>query len=174
MRTFRHSRRGRLVLAVALTAFALSAAACAKSSSQAAGQSMASTQVKLALVPGGPHPYFQVWKGAGQQAKTDFKLGGVTFNETSGWNQTTQNSLLKSLEAQGYNAFGVFGVHRTTSTPRSAISNASGFRPPRSPRARPAVRTTPSSACRPRCSRPLTRPRSRPSRRWAAPAISCT
>ena len=64
----------------------------------------------MALVPGGPHPYFQPWKAAAQQAKTDFSLGGITFNETSGWDQTTQNSVLTSLEAQGYNAFGVFGV----------------------------------------------------------------
>ena len=44
------------------------------------------------------------------QAKSEFGLGGVTFNETAGWDQTKQNSLLQSLAAQGYNAFGVFGV----------------------------------------------------------------
>jgi ribose transport system substrate-binding protein len=66
--------------------------------------------VKVALIPGGPHPYFQPWKAAGQKAKADFKLGGMTFNETSQWDQGTQNSLLDSLAAQGYNAFGVFGV----------------------------------------------------------------
>jgi ribose transport system substrate-binding protein len=67
-------------------------------------------QVKIALVPGGAHPYFQPWKTTATQAKTDFKLGDVTFNETSGWDQTKQNDVLKSLAAQGYNAFGVFGV----------------------------------------------------------------
>jgi ribose transport system substrate-binding protein len=61
-------------------------------------------------VPGGPHPYFQPWKAAGTQAKTDFKLGDVTYNETSGWDQTKQNDVLKSLAAQGYNSFGIFGV----------------------------------------------------------------
>ena len=34
----------------------------------------------------------------------------VTFNETAGWDQTKQNDVLKSLAAQGYNAFGIFGV----------------------------------------------------------------
>jgi ribose transport system substrate-binding protein len=66
--------------------------------------------VKVALVPGGPHPYFQPWKTAGTAAKSAFGLGGMTFNETSGWDQGKQNSLLDSLAAQGDNAFGVFGV----------------------------------------------------------------
>jgi ribose transport system substrate-binding protein len=64
----------------------------------------------VALVPGGAHPYFQPWKEAGSKAKADFGLGDVTFNETAGWDQTKQNDVLKSLAAQGYNAFGVFGV----------------------------------------------------------------
>jgi ribose transport system substrate-binding protein len=114
MRTSPTSRK-RLVLTVAVLAFALTAAACAKKDTTASGSAGGSdtrspAQVKVALVPGGPHPYFQPWKAAEQSAKTDFALGGVTFNETSGWDQTTQNSLLKSLAAQGYNAFGVFGV----------------------------------------------------------------
>jgi ribose transport system substrate-binding protein len=66
--------------------------------------------VKLALVPGGAHPYFQPWKAAGAQAQTDFKLGGFTFNETGEWDQGKQNAALDSLAAQGYNAFGIFGV----------------------------------------------------------------
>jgi ribose transport system substrate-binding protein len=71
------------------------------------------SQVKLALVPGGAHPYFQPWKTAGEQAKSEFKLGGVTFNETGEWDQGKQNNVLNSLAAQGYNAFGVFGVSPT-------------------------------------------------------------
>jgi ribose transport system substrate-binding protein len=67
-------------------------------------------QVKVALIPGGAHPYFQPWKTAAAEAKTEFKLGGATFNETSGWDQTKQNDVVKSLAAQGYNAFGIFGV----------------------------------------------------------------
>jgi ribose transport system substrate-binding protein len=112
MRTSSLTSRGRLVLTVALIALAVTAGACTKSTA-ATGSShgtRSAAQVRIALVPGGPHPYFQPWKTAEQQAKSDFSLGDVTFNETSGWDQTTQNALLKSLAAQGYNAFGVFGA----------------------------------------------------------------
>ena len=96
------------VLALAITA----TAACTKKSDSAApgtGAKAANT-VKIALVPGGAHPYFQPWKDASGKAKTEFGLSDVTFNETAGWDQTKQNDVLKSLAAQGYNAFGVFGV----------------------------------------------------------------
>ncbi|HZD99861.1 MAG TPA: substrate-binding domain-containing protein [Micromonosporaceae bacterium] len=87
-------------------------AGCAKKTDTAPAKSagMKAAQVKIALVPGGAHPYFQPWKTAGAQAKTDFSLGDVTFNETSGWDQTKQNDVLTSLAAQGYNSFGIFGV----------------------------------------------------------------
>jgi ribose transport system substrate-binding protein len=114
-------------LAVAATALAVFAAACSNknettgSTSSGAGANSSSTtggdvklkdgsSVKIALVPGGPHPYFQPWKAAGVKARTDFGLGGTVFNETSQWDQGKQNSLLDSLAAQGYNAFGIFGV----------------------------------------------------------------
>lgn len=70
-------------------------------------------QVKLALIPGGAHPYFQPWKTTAQLDKTDFKLGDVTFNETGEWDQGKQNNVVNSLAAQGYNAFGIFGVSPT-------------------------------------------------------------
>jgi ribose transport system substrate-binding protein len=100
-----------LLLSVALAA---SASACSKktdsASSSGGSSAMTASQVKVALVPGGVHPYFAPWQSAGTQAKSDFGLGGITFNETAGWDQTKQNALLQSLAAQGYNAFGVFGV----------------------------------------------------------------
>ncbi|MFC0624834.1 sugar ABC transporter substrate-binding protein [Kribbella deserti] len=71
------------------------------------------SQVKVAFVPGGAHPYFQPWKTTAETAKTDFKLGGVIFNETGEWDQGKQNNVLNSLAAQGYNAFGIFGVSPT-------------------------------------------------------------
>lgn len=99
------------VVAVVLLAVS-GVAGCTKKSS--ASSSSATTlkpaEVKIALVPGGAHPYFQPWKTAGAKAKTDFSLGDVTFNETAGWDQTKQNDVLTSLAAQGYNAFGIFGV----------------------------------------------------------------
>ncbi|HET6292659.1 MAG TPA: substrate-binding domain-containing protein [Kribbella sp.] len=71
------------------------------------------SKVKLALIPGGAHPYFQPWKTTGEQDKTEFKLGDVTFNETGEWDQSKQNNVVNSLAAQGYNAFGIFGVSPT-------------------------------------------------------------
>jgi ribose transport system substrate-binding protein len=112
MRTTRSLRRQCVLVTAAVLTVALVATGCSKQSANGAagGQSLSPAKVKIAYVPGGPHPYFQPWKAAMDQAKTDFGLGGVTFNETSGWDQTKQNSVLQSLAAQGYNAFGVFGV----------------------------------------------------------------
>ena len=69
--------------------------------------------IKVALVPGGAHPYFQPWTDGGQAAVDEFGIGGVTFNETGEWDQTKQNSAIDSLAAQGYTAFGIFGVSPT-------------------------------------------------------------
>jgi ribose transport system substrate-binding protein len=104
--------RRSLALTAGILTLAVATAGCAKKSTtpSSAGSGLVPAKVQIALVPGGPHPYFQPWKATLQKAKTDFSLGQVTFNETSGWDQTTQNSILKSLAAHGYNAFGVFGV----------------------------------------------------------------
>jgi ribose transport system substrate-binding protein len=85
---------------------------CTKKSDDQTGATTTRTpgQVKIALVPGGAHPYFQPWKDQAAKLKTDLGVGDVTFNETSAWDQTKQNDVLKSLAAQGYNAFGIFGV----------------------------------------------------------------
>jgi len=94
----------------ALVVLAAGAGCSKKSEDSASSNSRGPERVKIALVPGGAHPYFQPWKTTAATAKTDLKLGDVTLNETSGWDQTKQNDVLKSLAAQGYNAFGVFGV----------------------------------------------------------------
>lgn len=99
--------------AVGLALLALVAAGCARSDSNENASTetgLSAGEVKVALVPGGPHPYFQPWKSAAEEAKSKFGLGDVTFNETAAWDQTKQNDVLKSLAAQGYNAFGIFGV----------------------------------------------------------------
>jgi ribose transport system substrate-binding protein len=99
-------------LGTAATALLLLVAGCTKKSDndEAAANTRGPGQVKIALIPGGAHPYFQPWKTAAATVKTEFKLGDVTFNETSAWDQTKQNDVIKSLAAQGYNAFGIFGV----------------------------------------------------------------
>jgi ribose transport system substrate-binding protein len=103
----------RLGSVIALFALAAtSVVACSKKADNTGSTSSAKKPdtVKVALVPGGAHPYFQPWKTTGASAKTEFKLGDVTFNETADWDQTKQNDVIKSLAAQGYNAFGIFGV----------------------------------------------------------------
>jgi len=107
--------RGLLVAASAI-ALVVSLAACTSKSDNAAsadeGDGDLST-VQVALVSGGSHPYFQPWKEWGEKAAADFGLGGTTFNETAEWDQAKQNEVVNSLAAQGYNAFGIFGVSPT-------------------------------------------------------------
>ena len=68
----------------------------------------ADPSTKIALVPGGPHPYFASWAQAGADAKKDFNLGAADYRVPQKWQLSEQNSLLESLLSQGYNAFLVF------------------------------------------------------------------
>jgi ribose transport system substrate-binding protein len=85
------------------------------------------SNTKLALVPGGAHPYFQPWIAGGDAALEEFGLGGVTFNETGEWDQTKQNAALDALAAQGYTAFGIFGVSPTDINTTFARLKEKGF-----------------------------------------------
>ncbi|WP_186000322.1 substrate-binding domain-containing protein [Streptomyces malaysiensis] len=114
------------VVAVALLATGSAACTLKNSGEPAGGRGPASARAgggsavlddgsatKVALVPGGAHPYFQPWKTAGARAKKTYRLGDVRFDETAEWDQQKQNNLLSTLAARGYNAFGVFGVSPT-------------------------------------------------------------
>jgi ribose transport system substrate-binding protein len=103
------------VAAAAALLLALTACTSAsnKGGSASEGAKADLSSVKLALVPGGAHPYFQPWKEWGAKAKTDFGFGDFTFNETAGWDQSKQNDVLNSLVTNGYNAIGIFGVSPT-------------------------------------------------------------
>jgi ribose transport system substrate-binding protein len=63
---------------------------------------------KIALVPGGPHPYFAPWEQAAADAKKDFGIAAVDFKVPSDWKLNLQTELLESLMTQGYNGFGIF------------------------------------------------------------------
>lgn len=112
-----------MVATVALLSAGLLVTACSKkadSTPGAGGSDKASSSaatnlktIKVALVPGGAHPYFQPWKVGGQKAVSEFGLSSYTFNETGEWDQTKQNAAIDALVAQGYNAFGIFGVSPT-------------------------------------------------------------
>jgi ribose transport system substrate-binding protein len=63
---------------------------------------------KIALIPGGPHPYFKPWEQAAADAQKAFGIGAVDFKVPSDWKLNLQTELIESLVAQGYKAFGIF------------------------------------------------------------------
>jgi ribose transport system substrate-binding protein len=75
---------------------------------------------KIALIPGGPHPYFAPWEQAAADAKKDFGIASVDFKVPTDWKLNLQTELIESLVAQGYTAFGIFpgdavGINSTVS-----------------------------------------------------------
>lgn len=84
------------LLAAAMLSGAMTAAAHAQS------------DTRIALVPGGPHPYFSAWEQAGADAVRDFKLGADDYRIPQRWELSQQNQLLESLLTQGYNGFLIF------------------------------------------------------------------
>ncbi len=74
----------------------------------AAGGGARADATRVALVPGGPHPYFAAWEQAGKDAVRDFKLGAGDYKVPEKWELSAQNQLLESLVTQGYNAFLIF------------------------------------------------------------------
>ena len=69
---------------------------------------LAAGDSKLALVPGGPHPYFSAWEQAGKDAAKDFGLAAADYKVPQKWELSQQNQLLESLLSQGYNGFLIF------------------------------------------------------------------
>jgi len=63
---------------------------------------------RIALVPGGPHPYFAGWEPGLADAAKDFGIAKVEYQVPSEWKLERQTQLLESLAAQGTNAFGFF------------------------------------------------------------------
>ena len=86
----------KLIFATCLVVTALSANAYADSST------------KVALIPGGPHPYFAAWEQAGADAAKEFGLGAAEYKVPQKWELGLQNQMLESLVTQGYNAFLIF------------------------------------------------------------------
>ena len=79
------------------------------SSTAAAGKIVPKSQIKIAIVAGGPNVYFTTW---GQVAQVMSKQLGVTVTyvvpPTPTYDPSVEVSTIDSLVAQGYNAFGVF------------------------------------------------------------------
>ena len=74
----------------------------------AATAAVAADDTRVALVPGGPHPYFAAWEDGGRDAANDFGLGSADYKVPPDWELSLQNELIESLVAQGYNSFLVF------------------------------------------------------------------
>lgn len=85
----------------------VAAAASAGLLAAGAGGALASDN-RIALVPGGPHPYFAPWQQGAADAQRDFGIAEVVYRVPQAWDLNQQNGLLESLAAQGYNAFGIF------------------------------------------------------------------
>lgn len=84
------------------------AAAAAVAAFLLPGPAQSGEATRIALVPGGPHPYFAAWEKAGQDAARDFKLGAADYRVPQKWELSQQNQLLESLLSQSYNGFLVF------------------------------------------------------------------
>jgi len=65
-------------------------------------------KTKVAVVPGGPHPYFAPMEGALADATAEFDLDQGVFKAPEKWELTAQNQLIETLVAQGYNAMAIF------------------------------------------------------------------
>ena len=66
------------------------------------------SDLKVAAVTTGPHPYFAPWGDAVADAEVDFGLAGSAFKYPPEWSFDLQNGVIESLVAQGYNGFVVF------------------------------------------------------------------
>ena len=99
-----------LLVALVLAAFAPLAFAAAPAQEEEAVEpkytGVKPEDVQVAIVAGGPHPYFGPMEPGAADAQAAFGLGKVEYKVPQDWNLNTSNQLLSSLAAQGFNAFG--------------------------------------------------------------------
>lgn len=114
MNVKRLNRYASLAIAFLLMA-GMSTAALAQDATPTAGRDQPAPEVqhedsptRVAVVPGGPHPYFAPMEGAIADAAAAFGLGDSTFKSPTEWTLDAQNELISTLQAQGYNAFAIF------------------------------------------------------------------
>ncbi len=84
------------------------------------------TDAKVALVPGGPHPYFANWEQGAIDAKKDFSgIAAADYKVPGKWELGLQNQMIENLTAQGYNAFLIFpGDPVATNSPMADLQAA--------------------------------------------------
>lgn len=121
MATTRPAIRWGSVAVSAVMALAVAAPAVAQESE------MDFSDVRVAIVPGGPHPYFLPMEPGLADSVEAFGLGESAFRAPPEWNLEDQNQLLNSMAAQGFNAFGIFpGDANATNAIMSELA-AAGF-----------------------------------------------
>ena len=105
------------LISKAATALLLGTVVCAPA--------FADPATKVALVPGGPHPYFAAWEQAGMDAMKEFNLGAGDYRVPAKWELSLQSQLLESLLTQGYNSFLIFpgDAVGTTSVAQELVDN---------------------------------------------------
>jgi ribose transport system substrate-binding protein len=86
----------------ALMALAIAAPAVAQD------EEMDFSDVRVAIVPGGPHPYFLPMEPGLADSVEANGLGESEFRSPAKWDLSEQNQLINSMAAQGFNAFGIF------------------------------------------------------------------
>ena len=67
-----------------------------------------SDTTKLAVVVGGPHPYFAPMPGATQDAQKSFHISQATYRVPTSFTLNDENQAIESLASQGYNAFAIY------------------------------------------------------------------
>ena len=77
-------------------------------SEETAGTVSSPAEVRVAVVPGGPHPYFLPMVPGLADSVAAFGLGASEFKSPAEWKLDEQNQLINSMVAQGFNAFGIF------------------------------------------------------------------
>ena len=83
------------------------------------------TDVKVALVSGGPHPYFASWADGGRDAAKAFGIAAADFRVPANWELSAQNQMIENLTAQGYNGFLIFpGDAVATNGPMADLQSA--------------------------------------------------
>lgn len=60
---------------------------------------------KVAIVVGGPHPYFASMEGAAADVASQFSIGEVVYRVPQAWDVAQQNKLIESLVGTGSQAF---------------------------------------------------------------------
>jgi ribose transport system substrate-binding protein len=105
-----------MLLMTAVMVFSMSVGALAQDATPAPGARVEAppevphdgSATKVAVVPGGPHPYFAPMEGALADATAAFSLDQGVFKAPEKWDLNAQNEMIETLIAQGYNAFAIF------------------------------------------------------------------